>query len=132
MIKKCKICGKDFDAQQSNYIICSPECRKVNKDAYRKQYENKTREYRLQRQREYNRKRPKKEVKCSICGKTVKHTFNSDGRLIHYRYHAECVLKDAIDRFNELGKWVQTDTRIHRSINYGYTKAEVMELMQEE
>ena len=131
MIKQCKICGNDFEAQQSNYIICSQECRKINKANYRKNYDEKTREYRLQYQREYGRKHKRKEVKCGICGNVVKHTFNSDGRMVHYRYHAECVLNDAIARFNELGKWVQTDTRIHRSINYGYTKSEVMKLMQE-
>lgn len=56
MIKKCKICGKDFDTQQSNYIICSQECRKINKANYRKNYDEKARGYWLQYQREYGRK----------------------------------------------------------------------------
>ena len=33
--KNCKICGKPFLAKQSNYLICSDECRKINEKYHR-------------------------------------------------------------------------------------------------
>lgn len=31
IIKKCRVCGKEFKAKQSNYVVCSSECRENNR-----------------------------------------------------------------------------------------------------
>ena len=31
IVKKCRICGKEFKAKQSNYVVCSSECRENNR-----------------------------------------------------------------------------------------------------
>ena len=130
MIKKCVVCGKDFDAKQKTFIVCSAECRKIRKHDVNLKLSH---EYYLDHREAvllYHRRKRELSpviVPCRICGENV--PFDGIGRK---HYHAECVLNDAIERFKELGKWDQVDGRIHRAINYGYTKSEVMELMQEE
>lgn len=44
VIKKCKICGKEFDARGST-VTCSSECRKINKREYQREWQNKNPEY---------------------------------------------------------------------------------------
>lgn len=49
MINKCKICGKEFEAKQRNYNICSVECREINqrdsKKAFRENNPDKVKQY---------------------------------------------------------------------------------------
>jgi len=38
MIKKCKICNKEFETTNRGYLVCSKKCRKENRKAYHKEY----------------------------------------------------------------------------------------------
>ena len=40
MKKTCVVCGNEFEAAQSNYIICSDECREKREQEYKQQYSN--------------------------------------------------------------------------------------------
>lgn len=51
---KCQMCGKIFLAKQSNYNLCSPECRKA-----RVKQLNRSENYTLQRKNYYKEKRSK-------------------------------------------------------------------------
>lgn len=130
MIKQCVVCGKDFDAKQKTFIVCGEECRKIRNHEVNIKLSHKY--YRDHRENilAYHARRRNANpvvVHCRICGENV--PFDGIGRK---HYHEECVLNDAIARYKELGKWEQSDGRIRRAINYGYTKSEVMELMEEE
>ena len=75
--KRCKICGKSFQARQSNYLCCSAECKRINfkqsqarysekrKQIYRERYGKGTEKYK-QRYAEYFSKH--RVIKyCRIC-----------------------------------------------------------------
>ena len=44
VMKKCKICGKEFDARGS-MVTCSSECRKINQRELQREWHNKNPEY---------------------------------------------------------------------------------------
>lgn len=81
MIKKeCKVCGKEFNAKQSNYTLCSDKCRLENKISYSLKYnrENKNK-IRIKKKIYYNdvlslrNKYVHVEKFCLSCGKRLKH-----------------------------------------------------------
>ena len=39
-MKKCKICGKEFEPRIKTQVCCSPECSNKNKDNIRKKHKN--------------------------------------------------------------------------------------------
>ena len=99
MIKKCKVCGAEFEASKCNQIYCSRECRKIgNRQQVRDYYQNnrdKIREYQREYHHEYYCKnqekikeqqlnyyhthkilKPKQNRICKLCGKPFKPTNN--------------------------------------------------------
>lgn len=87
MINTCKICGKKFEAKQSNYNLCSDACRKanernLNRVYYAKNIEN-SRRYRKQYHKLYYNY---KHNPCGICGQPL-----SDSRA---KYCLSCLFKE--------------------------------------
>lgn len=63
MIKRCCICGREFDAQGKDKT-CGKECRKVMKRIWMREYrEKKGRKYNREWMREYRKERDIPEVK---------------------------------------------------------------------
>lgn len=76
---KCKICGKEFEAKQSNYNLCSDDCRRINTRNTAKRYQQHykyTSAYKnnVIRQRE----KRKKKHKCPVCGRQLAHHKHSN------------------------------------------------------
>lgn len=108
MKKMCRICGKVFDAKQSNYVCCSPECGETNRKMKKKNYilTETQREKNNERNRMYYKKTRKPTTKtCKSCGALLSH-----GRMT---YCLDCLLKDF--------KLNNTRQARHRLENRGYT-----------
>lgn len=89
MLKKCRICGAEFDAVNPNYCLCSDACRKIahkesNKKNARRYYrQDVVRDKRKIYYREHHKPVGKK---CDMCGDVL-----PDGRAT---YCLTCLLKD--------------------------------------
>ena len=131
MIVKCKICGKEFEAQQKNHNICSDECRKINHyNSYKIWYEC-NREEQRRRSRECQRKKAKP-VYCKICGKEVEAHYTATGKRARYRYHRDCLVNEAIAAIVRGEKFNKGDKNILRvAANKGYQKSDLLEIMAE-
>ena len=105
MIKKqCIVCGKEFYARQSNYTLCSDECKKKRVAELNKKYMSDPTLY--ERHRIQTRERFRKNAKiiqCKICGEPVPPS-DSGGRLSRKHYHEKCVIKEALQAISEGGK----------------------------
>lgn len=104
MNKNCIVCGKEFEARQSNYTICSPECRRKREQKQQIKYNQiwKTEEYKKirnerdrKRRREYRKNNPRL---CTICGEPLCFEFRSARKM-----HEECVIKEAAKSYIEAG-----------------------------
>ena len=83
----CKICGKKFMAQQSNYTLCSDACRDINRRNLKQKYEDKIRERNIISCRRYYKLYHKhKHNPCAICGQPL-----PDSRA---KYCLGCLLKE--------------------------------------
>ena len=140
MIKnKCIICGKEFYARQSNYTLCSDECRKKRVAELNNKYmsDPAIHERKLKQGRERRRKNAKI-ILCKICGEPVM-PVDIGGRLSRKHYHEECVIKEALQAIAEGGKSTRNkstgnngDSRILRAHNvFGYSVGELKELLME-
>ena len=105
MKKKCIICGKVFEAKQSNFILCSDECRR----------------------KRYNYKQSQRNITyCGICGKPVESEMGAT-RMVRKDYHEECVIKEALKAISE-GAGCK-DKRIKRAYNtFAYGVKELKKL----
>lgn len=89
MIKKCKVCGKEFTpAARHERVqqICSDECRTKNWCNLAKEPEN------LKKMRD--RQRQKSFTICRICGKQIIRNYDLDRNASTSRLHDECVFED--------------------------------------
>ena len=90
MINKCKICGKEFNARQSNHTLCSDECRKENRkrvwqkikaDPYlHKQHKIRANKYNIAKRKA----NPKPHKRCIQCG--------GDTGSYYAKYCLDCLL----------------------------------------
>ena len=72
MVNICKVCGKEFEAKQSNYTLCSDTCRKINVSNLRHKYDEKNRLRLIENSRRYYKLYHKyKRNPCSICGQPL-------------------------------------------------------------
>lgn len=136
MIKKqCIVCGKEFYARQSNYTLCSDECRKKRVYELNKKYMSDPvlhERHRLQSIESYRRRA--KIIPCKICGKPVPPS-DSGGRLSRKHYHEECVVREALQAISEGGKSTKGtgDKRLFRAHNVlGMGVRELKELLRED
>lgn len=125
MIKKCIVCGAEFNAKQSNYCICSDDCRRI-----RQQKQNAELNKANYEKYKFNAKmaqRRKSKIFCKICGKIV-HQHMGEVRMTSKHYHEDCVIREGIQAIKDKAK--STDKRLVRARNrYGYTMAELKEIM---
>ena len=135
MIKKqCIVCGKEFYARQSNYTLCSDECKKKRVAELNKKYMSDPvlhERHRLQSIESYRRRA--KIILCKICGEPVPPSDIS-GRMSHKHYHEECVVREALQAISEGGKSTKGtgDKRIFRAHNVlGMNVSELKELLME-
>lgn len=115
MIKTCKICGKEFNARQSNYTLCSDECRKENRkrvwqkikaDPYlHEKHSIQANKYKIAKRKA----NPKPHKKCIQCGE--------DTGSYHAKYCIECLLGNYFKKPNGVN--------YNRLNNRGYDKAEI-------
>lgn len=64
----CIVCGKEFEAKQRNYTLCSAECRQIQKKANRERYKH------TDKYREKIKERCKKHYvtkNCEFCGERL-------------------------------------------------------------
>lgn len=128
MTKKCKICGKEFEAKQKNYTICSPECRRENSRRLYHALDDVTKKLKAQQDKERYRRKVKG-FPCKFCGEEVKPFI--DNRLHRHHYHEECLIDKCIEAIKN-GEPFTHNTKIAKfALNKGYTKAEILEIMKE-
>ena len=133
MIKKCIVCGKEFEVVNSRYCLCSDECRKKRRAELEMKYLSDP--VIVERRRIQSRERSRKNAKiilCKICGKPVPPS-DTGGRLSHKYYHEECVVKEALQAIAEGGTSSKFtgDSRIFRAYNvFGYSVSELKELQK--
>lgn len=116
MINKCKICGKEFNARQSNHTLCSDECRKENRkrvwqkikaDPYlHKQHKIQANKYNIAKRKA----NPKPHKRCIQCG--------GDTGSYYAKYCLDCLLDNYLKSPNRVN--------CSRLNNRGYDKAEIM------
>lgn len=107
--KVCKICGKEFQAINRNYCMCSPECRKISERESRRKSMRKYLATDLGKEISrlyYKKHRVLVNKKCVCCG-----TKLNDGR---QTYCLECLLKDYRDN--------RTPISIRRLYSRGFDK----------
>lgn len=126
MIKKCVVCGAEFNAKQSNYCICSDDCRRIKQQERYAKYRLNNHERCLIFAREYWLRR-KKPICCKICGGVVLQHMG-EIQMTSKHYHEDCVVREGIQAIKEGAKC--SDKRLVRARNrYGYSMAELKEIM---
>lgn len=116
--KKCIVCGKEFEATQVNYSLCSDECRKKRKNETDNRYKTSHIDEIKKRKREHQRDNAKVIV-CSLCGEPVAPEIGGGDRVLRKHYHEECVIEDAIKAIKFGAK--SKDSRVKRAYNlYGW------------
>lgn len=131
MINKCKICGKEFEAQQRNWKCCSDECRKINQLSNDRQWY----ELNKDKSREYSRRYTNNHTKptfCKICGKEVEAHYTATGKRARYQYHRDCLVNEAIAAIVRGEKFNKNDKNILMvASNKGFQKSDLLEIMAE-
>lgn len=128
MIKNCKICGKQFEAKQKNYTLCSPECRKENSRRRYHSLDAETKKMLAQQYKEWYRRKIKG-FPCKFCGEEVKPFI--DNRLHRHHWHEECLINKCIEAIKN-GETFSKKSKILRfASNKGFTKADILEIAKE-
>ena len=103
VMKKCKICGKEFDARGS-MVTCGSECRKINQREYQRAWRNKNPEY----NKEWRNKNPEynKEYRLNNRDKILKQEKE------HYANNRDKILERKKEyRLNNRDKILKNDYR---------------------
>lgn len=132
IIKKCKICGREFETRQSNYTLCSEECRKENRRKYghdRWQCEELKEKNRIALRNK--RWKKAKVVPCQICGENVPPMFTDD-RMHRKHYHEDCIIREAIKAYKNGEKFDKSSKILTLAQNQGITKRDLLEVMSED
>lgn len=86
---------------------------------------------RQERQQKYLTRKLKKPTICKICGKPVIPQYLPNGRLTSRRYHEECVISSAIRSILNGNKAIKDDIALKRAVYYGFTRTELLKIMEE-
>jgi predicted nucleic acid-binding Zn ribbon protein len=133
LTKICIVCGKEFETRQSNYTICSDECRTIRRKNYHNivslKYYHQNKE-RINRRGQSLRLKNSKPILCKICGKNVEPYFSGD-RICRKRYHEECIIEESIKAMNKGEKFNKTSKILRVANNQGITKSELLEIIKE-
>lgn len=130
MIKTCKICGKEFEANTYRKKLCSAECRAENKrrishDYYCGMggYDGNARTMSILRSRQRNIK------SCQICGKPLVRHRNVEERIHPYRTHEKCLVYSALEQLKDNVKLSRVDyQRLERR---GWNITDLRELLDD-
>lgn len=132
MIKKCIVCGKEFEPFFSapHQKTCCEECRKeYYRQKSRAEYAAHKEEC-LKKSRNW-RKKNRTEVRCIICGRPVYREYDENGRMKDQtRMHEGCVIDDLIDTIAE-GK-AFSGLQWSRMHNRGLTRADLIKDYKDE
>ena len=130
MLKKCIICGKQFEPYKpmaNRQKCCSRECSKV----YGRQYNKEHYDYNSNHERYRQRMKNRKPVMCRICGKPIERALDARGYVRSQRWmHQECVFNDIMMTIAK-GEEVSTAQRQRLSAN-GYTLKEFKQEFKKE
>lgn len=127
MKKMCVVCGNEFEAAQSNYIICSDECREKRKQEYKTKYKNK-----YHPKPTYSEKYKmvhKRNVLCKFCGENVLPEY-INGRFHRCHYHQECLINQGIKAMQN-GEIFGKSKTLKIVTNKGFTKRELIDIANE-
>lgn len=127
MKKTCVVCGNEFEAAQSNYIICSNECRQKRKSEYCEKYGQK-----YHKNYTYAEKYARvhsKNVACRFCGENILPEY-INGRFHRYHYHQECLINKGIKAMQNGEKFGKSNI-LKIVSNKGFTKQELIDIANE-
>lgn len=123
MIKKCVVCGSDFESRfnlMKKQICCSKQCSKMYQKEKKKEYTEINREHLNEMQR------MRCKVHCKICGERIIHH-----EPIHKpRMHEQCIINSCLDTKRKGEKL--TKLQYTRLYAIGYTVADINEMLSEE
>lgn len=122
MIKKCVICGSDFEPRRNTYktqICCSKKCSYINHKTLSREWARRHKDVISQKVRAKNI------TNCLICGERVMHNVKG----LKPRMHTECIIEDCLATL-ESGKTL-TLLQQKRAYSRGYTVNDLKELLEE-
>ena len=132
MKKTCVVCGNEFEAAQSNYIICSNECRKKRQKEYyanlKKKGLSNVNSYINTYEKKYKAAH-KRKVRCRFCGENILPKYNN-GRFHRTQYHDECLISKGIEALKN-GEKIGTSNTLRIVTNKGFTKRELVDIANE-
>lgn len=130
MIKTCKICGREFEADTNKRKLCSAECRAVNKRKSSHDYYCGFGGYSgYARTKCILRSRQKNIKFCQICGKPLVRHGNVNERIHPYRTHEKCLVYSALDKLKSNERIPKPDYQ--RLGRRGWNIADLREIMDD-
>lgn len=126
IIKNCTVCGKEFEARQSNFVYCSAECRRIGRNRVHSRYVERDKYKIRKRCRDRCREKSRQNLPpCRICGKPVPKEWTGT-RYSQSFYHLDCIADKVKSLLNKRG------TDEYREImklanNHGINKYDIME-----
>lgn len=126
IIKNCTVCGKEFEARQSNFVYCSAECRRIGRNKVHSVYVDKNKYKIRQRCRDRCREKAKQNLPpCRICGNPVPKEWTGT-RYSQRFYHLECIVDQVRSLLDKRGT---DEYRIAMKLadNHGISKKDILE-----
>ena len=90
-----------------------------------------TEDERAENQQKYLSRKLKHPTICRICGKPVTPCYLPNKRLSPKRYHEDCIINSAIQSIAAGTKTMKTDPALKRAVSYGFTRTELLKIMEE-
>lgn len=127
MIKKCVICGSEFEPRYNlinRQICCSKKCtRQRNLELNNYKYAT-SEDYRIKRASYQKAKKKAKVHYCKLCGKPIEIEYKV-GAVSKKTMHVECIIADCIETLETKG--VLTRKQYQRLYAIGYTLKDFIE-----
>ena len=129
LTQKCKVCGREFETRQSNYTLCSEECRKANRKSLQRHWWAEDIKEKRRITDRNRRWRNAKSVPCKICGENVSPRFEND-RMCRKHYHEECIIREAIKAYKNGEKFDGSSKILVIASNQGIGKKDLKEIVE--